>query len=57
MVQRVCDRCKKAIDSKGSCFKLTSVGENFYGGLVSTDKYDLCVDCHIAFTSQFLEGK
>lgn len=56
MVQRACDRCKKIIDRDHNYFKITSDHEISYG-LTTTDRYDLCVDCHIVFTSQFLEGK
>ena len=56
MVQRICNRCKKIINSNNNYFKLTSTHEISWG-LTSTDEYDLCTDCHIVFTSQFLEGK
>lgn len=56
MLQRICNRCKKIINSDYNYFKLTSAHE-IPCGLASTDRYDLCVDCHIVFTSQFLEGK
>ena len=56
MVQRLCNRCKKIIDEKNQYFKITSEHKISYD-LTSTDRYDLCVDCYIVFTSQFLEGK
>ena len=56
MVQRLCNRCKKIIDGDSNYFKITSEHKISYG-LTTTDTYDLCVDCHIIFTSQFLEGK
>ena len=45
MIQRLCDRCKKAIDRDHNYFKITSEHKISYG-LTTTDRYDLCVDCH-----------
>ena len=56
MVQRLCNRCKKIIDKDHMYFKITSEHKISHD-LSSTNTYDLCVDCNIAFTSQFLEGK
>lgn len=56
MIQRLCNRCKKIIDRDDNYFKITSEQKISYG-LTTTNTYDLCVDCHIVFTSQFLEGK
>lgn len=56
MLQRICNRCKKIIDDDCNYFKLVSTHEIAYG-MSTSDRYDLCVDCHIVFTSQFLEGK
>ena len=57
MVQRICNRCKKIIDKDNNYFKITSEHKVSYGLVTTTNIYDLCVDCHIVFTSQFLEGK
>lgn len=54
MVQRLCNRCKKIINKDSDYFKITLEHKISYG-ITTTDIYDLCIDCHVVFTSRFLE--